>query len=87
VNSIKTPYNLKFFPIDIAAAILRRPVVACWTRQFLRDVNWGTLDFLVLDLPPGTGDIQLTIVQTAALSGAVIVTTPHGRPIPALALF
>src|SRR5437899_7402657 len=47
------------------------------TQQFLRQVDWSGLDYLVLDLPPGTGDIQLTIVQTVALSGALIVTTPQ----------
>ena len=52
-------------------------MVTRYTQQFLRQVDWGELDFLVLDLPPGTGDIQLTIVQTVALSGAVIVTTPQ----------
>ncbi len=58
-------------------AILRGPMVTRYTQQFLRGVLWGKLDMLVLDLPPGTGDIQLTIVQTVALSGAVIVTTPQ----------
>ncbi len=52
-------------------------MVTRYTQQFLRQVDWGGLDFLVLDLPPGTGDIQLTIVQTVALAGAVIVTTPQ----------
>ncbi len=52
-------------------------MVTRYTQQFLRSVNWGELDYLILDLPPGTGDIQLTIVQTVALSGAVIVTTPQ----------
>src|SRR5438105_10125939 len=47
------------------------------TQQFLRQVDWYGLDYLLLDLPPGTGDIQLTIVQAVALSGAVIVTTPQ----------
>jgi ATP-binding protein involved in chromosome partitioning len=47
------------------------------TQQFLRQTDWSGLDYLVLDLPPGTGDIQLTVVQTVALSGAVIVTTPQ----------
>src|SRR5207302_7907953 len=53
------------------------PMVTRYTQQFLRQVEWGELDYLVLDLPPGTGDIQLTIDQTVALSGAVIVTTPQ----------
>ena len=52
-------------------------MVTRYTQQFLRQVEWGELDVLVLDLPPGTGDIQLTIVQTVALDGAIIVTTPQ----------
>ena len=52
-------------------------MVTRFTQQFLRQVDWGGLDYLILDLPPGTGDIQLTIVQTVALAGAVIVTTPQ----------
>jgi ATP-binding protein involved in chromosome partitioning len=75
-------YNLKLMSMgflldDTSPAILRGPMVTRYTQQFLRQVDWGELDFLVLDLPPGTGDIQLTIVQTVALSGAVIVTTPQ----------
>jgi ATP-binding protein involved in chromosome partitioning len=69
--------SMGFLLDDTAPAILRGPMVTRYTQQFLRSVNWGELDFLVLDLPPGTGDIQLTIVQTVALSGAVIVTTPQ----------
>jgi ATP-binding protein involved in chromosome partitioning len=62
---------------DNSPAILRGPMVTRATQQFLRQVDWSGLDYLILDLPPGTGDIQLTIVQTVALSGALIVTTPQ----------
>jgi len=62
---------------DDSPAALRGPMVTRFTQQFLRQVAWGELDVLVLDLPPGTGDIQLTIVQTVSLDGAVIVTTPQ----------
>ena len=75
-------YNLKLMSMgflldDTSPAILRGPMVTRYTQQFLRQVEWGNLDFLILDLPPGTGDIQLTIVQTVALAGAIIVTTPQ----------
>jgi ATP-binding protein involved in chromosome partitioning len=75
-------YNLKLMSMgflldDTSPAILRGPMVTRYTQQFLRQVEWGTLDYLILDLPPGTGDIQLTIVQTVALAGAIIVTTPQ----------
>ncbi len=64
--------------VDPANAVIwRGPLVSRAVRQFLGDADWGDLDFLVLDLPPGTGDIQLTIVQTVSLSGAVIVSTPQ----------
>jgi ATP-binding protein involved in chromosome partitioning len=69
--------SMGFLLDDSSPAILRGPMVTRYTQQFLRSVDWGELDYLVLDLPPGTGDIQLTIVQTVALSGAVIVTTPQ----------
>ncbi len=59
------------------AVIWRGPMVSSAVRQFLGEAEWGDLDFLVLDLPPGTGDIQLTIVQTVTLAGAVIVSTPQ----------
>ncbi len=75
-------YNLKLMSMgflldDTSPAVLRGPMVTRYTQQFLRQVEWGELDYLVLDLPPGTGDIQLTIVQTVALAGAIIVTTPQ----------
>ena len=69
--------SMGFLLDDTSPAILRGPMVTRYTQQFLRRVEWGELDYLVLDLPPGTGDIQLTIVQTVALSGAIIVTTPQ----------
>ena len=69
--------SMGFLLDDTSPAILRGPMVTRYTQQFLRQVEWGELDYLVLDLPPGTGDIQLTIVQTVALSGAIIVTTPQ----------
>jgi ATP-binding protein involved in chromosome partitioning len=69
--------SMSFFLGEDAPAILRGPMVTRYTQQFLRQVAWRHLDFLILDLPPGTGDIQLTIVQTVALAGAVIVTTPQ----------
>jgi ATP-binding protein involved in chromosome partitioning len=69
--------SMGFLLDDTSPAILRGPMVTRYTQQFLRQVEWGELDYLVLDLPPGTGDIQLTIVQTVALSGVIIVTTPQ----------
>ena len=58
-------------------AIWRGPIVMKIITQFLRDVDWGTLDFLLVDMPPGTGDAQLSLVQAANIAGAVIVTTPQ----------
>jgi len=69
--------SMGFLLDDSSPAILRGPMVTRYTQQFLRQVEWGELDVLVLDLPPGTGDIQLTIVQTVALVGAIVVTTPQ----------
>jgi ATP-binding protein involved in chromosome partitioning len=59
------------------AMVWRGPMVASAITQMLRDVAWGALDVLVIDMPPGTGDTQLTLAQTAPLSGAVIVSTPQ----------
>lgn len=56
--------------------IWRGPMLHSVITQFLRNVEWGELDYLVLDLPPGTGDVQLTLIQTVEVTGAVVVTTP-----------
>jgi ATP-binding protein involved in chromosome partitioning len=56
--------------------IWRGPMLHSVITQFLRSVQWGELDHLVIDLPPGTGDVQLTLIQTVAVTGAVVVTTP-----------
>lgn len=69
--------SMGFLLGDGSPVIVRGPLANRYTQQFLRQVAWGELDVLVLDLPPGTGDIQLTIVQTVALDGSIIVTTPQ----------
>jgi len=66
-----------FVNTNNAPAVWRGPMVSRMTQQFFEDVEWGELDYLILDLPPGTGDIQLTLVQKLALTGAVMVTTPQ----------
>lgn len=58
-------------------AIWRGPIIMKVITQFLRDVAWGQLDFLIVDMPPGTGDAQLSLVQATHVSGAIIVTTPQ----------
>ena len=60
-----------------SAVIWRGPMIAKAVQQFLRDVHWGELDYLIVDLPPGTGDAQLTLAQAIPLSGAVVVMTPQ----------
>ncbi|MFQ5637549.1 MAG: Mrp/NBP35 family ATP-binding protein [bacterium] len=60
-----------------AAIIWRGPLVGRMIQQFLQDVDWGELDYLVIDLPPGTGDAQLTLTQTLPLTGAIVVSTPQ----------
>jgi len=62
---------------DDAPAILRGPMVTKFLTQFIFNVQWGELDYLLLDLPPGTGDVHLTLCQTAPLTGGVIITTPQ----------
>jgi ATP-binding protein involved in chromosome partitioning len=69
--------SMGFLLEDRSPVIVRGPMATRYTQQFLRQVAWDHLDYLILDLPPGTGDIQLTIVQTVSVDGAVIVTTPQ----------
>ena len=69
--------SLGFLPDTGKGVLLRGPMVAKWVTTFLTQINWGELDQLIVDLPPGTGDAQLTLCQTAPLTGAVIVTTPQ----------
>ena len=69
--------SLGFIVERDAPAIWRGPIIMKIIQQFLRDVAWGELDFLLVDLPPGTGDAQLSLTQTIHLHGAVIVTTPQ----------
>jgi ATP-binding protein involved in chromosome partitioning len=75
-------YGIRFLSMGLLvdpdqAMIWRGPMVTSAVKQFLNEVEWGELDYMVLDLPPGTGDIQLTLVQTVPLTGAVIVSTPQ----------
>ncbi|MBC9932398.1 Mrp/NBP35 family ATP-binding protein [Chitinophaga qingshengii] len=75
-------YGIKVMSIGLLiderqAVVWRGPMASSALRQFLTDVYWGELDYLVIDMPPGTGDIHLTLVQTVPVTGAVMVTTPQ----------
>ncbi|MFO0773810.1 MAG: Mrp/NBP35 family ATP-binding protein [Nitrospiraceae bacterium] len=69
--------SMAFFVPDDTAVVWRGPMVHTAIQQFFRDVLWGELDYLLIDLPPGTGDAQLTLSQLVPLRGAVTVTTPQ----------
>ncbi len=69
--------SIGFLISDDETVIWRGPMVHGAIKQFVEDVEWGDTEYLVIDLPPGTGDAQLSIVQTAPLSGGLIVTTPQ----------
>lgn len=75
-------YGMKLMSIGFlveegAAVVWRGPMLFKAMDQFLRDVNWGDLDYLIIDLPPGTGDVQLSLVQKVPLAGALVVSTPQ----------
>jgi ATP-binding protein involved in chromosome partitioning len=75
-------YGIKLMSIGLLvdeknAVVWRGPMASSAIKQFISDVDWGTLDYLVIDMPPGTGDIHLTIVQTVPVTGVVVVTTPQ----------
>src|ERR687890_927369 len=75
-------YGVKLMSLGLlierdAPAIWRGPIIMKIVNQFLRDVDWGQLDYFIVDLPPGTGDAQLSLVQATHVAGAVIVTTPQ----------
>ncbi|MCG3195749.1 MAG: Iron-sulfur cluster carrier protein [bacterium] len=70
--------SMGFFLKEDEPVVWRGPMIHGALRQFLADVNWGELDYLLIDLPPGTGDAQISISQLLPLTGAVIVTTPQG---------
>ena len=75
-------YGIKLMSIGLlvdekSAVVWRGPMASSAIKQFVSDVNWGELDYLIIDMPPGTGDIHLTLLQTVPVTGAVIVTTPQ----------
>jgi ATP-binding protein involved in chromosome partitioning len=75
-------YNVKFMSVGLLnrgdqAVVWRGPMLHRLIEQFLRDVDWGELDYLLVDMPPGTGDVQLSLAQLVPVSGAVLVTTPQ----------
>ncbi len=77
-----TRYGIQLMSIGLLvderqAVVWRGPMVSSAIRQFVSDVDWGELDYLVIDMPPGTGDIHLTIVQSVPVTGVVVVTTPQ----------
>jgi ATP-binding protein involved in chromosome partitioning len=73
--------SLGFLLDEEQPAIMRGPLISGILKQFIEQVDWGPLDVMIVDMPPGTGDAQLSLVQTIDLDGAVMVTTPQGsRP-------
>lgn len=69
--------SMAYFRKENEAAVIRAPIANGVITQFIKNVDWGSLDYLLIDFPPGTGDVQLTLSQQANLSGAIMVTTPQ----------
>ena len=69
--------SIGFFVSPEASLMWRGPLASAYLKQMVTDTNWGELDYLIFDMPPGTGDIHLTLVQTVPVTGAVIVSTPQ----------
>jgi len=80
VNGVQL-FSIGFLSKPDEAIVWRGPMISQALKQFINGVNWGELDYLIIDLPPGTGDVQLTLVQTLPITGAVIVTTPQNMAI------
>jgi len=75
-------YGIKLMSIGLLvdeknAVVWRGPMASSAIKQFVTEVDWGPLDYLIIDMPPGTGDIHLTLMQTVPVTGVVIVTTPQ----------
>jgi ATP-binding protein involved in chromosome partitioning len=77
INGIKVVSFGFFAEQEHQAAIYRGPIISGILKQFLVDTNWSNLDYLIVDLPPGTGDIPLTLAQTIPITGILVVTTPQ----------
>jgi ATP-binding protein involved in chromosome partitioning len=69
--------SMAYFRKEMEATVVRAPIANGVVMQFIKNVDWGSLDYLLIDFPPGTGDVQLTLSQNANLTGAVMVTTPQ----------
>ncbi|MDU1878391.1 MAG: P-loop NTPase, partial [Finegoldia magna] len=77
-NGIKVISMNLMLPKDDDAVIWRGPVIAGVVKQFYQDVNWGDLDYLFVDMPPGTGDVPLTVFQSIPIKGIVVAMSPSG---------
>jgi Mrp family chromosome partitioning ATPase len=83
INPVETQNGIKVISLNLlikeedSPVIWRGPLLGSTVKQFYTDVNWGELDYLVIDLPPGTGDVSLTVMQSVAVDGIIVVTAPQ----------